>query len=457
MSCSDKNVPPPGRPAPRRGSVLITALLIAAGLAVGLVSYLQLSKTALKLSQRTLFVNDASNLAEAGLDEALYCFTRVNAGVEIKTAWSGWTLSGATARRTLPQFNRDQNGIGTVKVFVNGYDGSVANSYVLSQATITPFDGGAPVTKVLRLGMSKGSVFINGIVGLAGISLKGKPEIDSFNSNPTNSPTGPWRDYSAAISTSNALVVVKSGKLDLGNGTVKGNVGVGKGVVAPPASQVTGTITENYAAQFNMPTYPTAAGVSKSYNLGSKIPASLPVVGHTPAADGRYYYFVNDATIAKTTILTGTKVTIVGTETGISGITILGTGACEIYIDGAVEGGDKGSLNNNNWAGALKIFSTTRENCTISGNGELRASLFLPNAELKASGGGSSGSVVGSYVAETIKMSGQMSFHYDEALQYEGSAGGSASGSGWKAASWQELRPGSDYTELSALTGNFLP
>jgi hypothetical protein len=50
-----------------------------------------------------------------------------------------------------------------------------------------------------------------------------------------------------------------------------------------------------------------------------------------------------------------------------------------------------------------------------------------------------------------------MSFHYDEALQYEGSAGGSASGSGWKAASWQELRPGSDYTELSAQTGNFLP
>ena len=28
-------------------------------------------------------------------------------------AWSGWTVSGTTAKRTLPPFNRDQNGLGT--------------------------------------------------------------------------------------------------------------------------------------------------------------------------------------------------------------------------------------------------------------------------------------------------------------------------------------------------------
>lgn len=439
---------------PQRGSVLVTALLLAAVLGIGLVSYLALSNTALKLSHRTLFVSDAGNLAEAGLEEALYCFNQVNAGAAATTAWSGWTLSGSTARRTLPQFNRDQNALATVKVFVNGYDSGGADPFVVAQATITPFDGTAPIVKILRIGMAPGGIFINGIVGLKGLNLNGQPLIDSFNSNPTNSPTGPWRTYSAAISAGNAQVVVKTGTINLGNGLVMGDVSLGPGVSSPPASQVTGVIQPNYAAQFTLPAYPTAASVSQSRNLGTKLPAQLPVAGDKPAADGRYYYFVNDITITNTTIASGTKVTLVGKTTQLKSITINGTGTCEIYIDGTIAGESKGSLNNSNWAGALKIYSTTVEDCTVSGNGELRASLFAPNANLKVSGGGSSGSVVGSFVAKTITATGQMSFHYDEALQYETITG---SNSGWKPSSWEELRPGSDLSALSAATGGFLP
>lgn len=437
-----------------RGSVLVTALLIAAVLGVGLVSYLTLSRTALKLSHRTLFVNDAGNLAEAGLEEAIYCYNRMNTGVIATTAWSGWTLSGATARRTLPQFNRDQNAVGTVKVFVNGYDTGAADPYVIAQATITPFDGGAPIVRILRIRMMQSGVFINGVVGLAGLTLKGQPLIDSFNSNPTNSPTGPWLNYSAALSANNSSVVVKSGTIDLGNGLVKGNVSLGTGVAPPPASQVTGTIQPNYAGSFKMPAYPTAAGVSKSYSLGSTIPAQLPVAGHTPAADGRYYYFVNGATIANTTIAAGANVTIVGTATSLSsGLTINANASCAIFIDGAISASTQGSLNNSNWAGALQVFTSTTADCTISGNGELRASVYAPNAVLKATGGGTSGSVVGSYVAKTITATGQMSFHYDEALRYLNTAGGTR----WAISSWEELRPGSDLSALSAATGNFLP
>ncbi|MSU50999.1 MAG: hypothetical protein EXS37_18225 [Opitutus sp.] len=423
-------------------------------LGVGLVSYLQLSKTALKLSHRTLFVNDAGNLAEAGLEQALYCFNQMNAGVGAATAWAEWTLSGATARSTLTQFNRDQNAIGTVKVFVNSYNSGAADPFVLSQATITPFDGGAPIVKVLRIGMKQAGVFINGVVGLAGLSLKGQPVIDSFNSNPTNSPTGPWVNYSAAISGGNTSVIVKSGTIDLGNGLIKGNVNLGAGVAPPPAAQVTGTIQPYYSGQFAMPAYPTAASVSKSYTLGSTIPAQLPVSGHTPAADGRYYYFVNNATITNTTIAAGANVIIVGTTTSLSsGLNISANATCAIFIDGVINASSQGSLNNSNWAGALQIFTTTATDCTISGNGELRASVYAPNASLKASGGGSSGSVVGSYVAKTIVATGQMSFHYDEALRYLNTVGGSR----WGVSSWQELRAGADLSALIAETGGFLP
>lgn len=446
---------PAGYRRPRqRGSLLVTAMLISAVLGIGLVGYLALSTNALKLSHRTLFTNDAANLAEAGLEEALYCFNQLNAGVAQNTAWSGWTLASGNATRTLPSFNRDQRAVGTVKVFVRGYDATIASPFVVSQATIVPFDGSPPIVRVMRIGLLQAGVFINGVVGLNGLSLKGQPVIDSFNSNPINSPTGPWITYSSVIARANTSVIVQKGTIDLGNGLVKGNVALGTGVTAPPASQVTGTIQKDYAGQFRMPAYPTAAGVSKSYNLGSAVPAQLPVAGHTAAADGKFYYFVSNATLTNLTIAAGKDVVIVGTNTSLSsGLNINANATCAIFIDGVINASSQGSLNNSNWAGALQIFTTSSTDCTISGNGELRASVYAPNANLKASGGGSSGSVVGSFVAKTIIATGQMSFHYDEALRYLNTAGGNR----WAVSSWEEVRLDSDRSALAALTGGFLP
>ncbi|MBM3854784.1 MAG: hypothetical protein FJ399_16800, partial [Verrucomicrobia bacterium] len=165
-------------------------MLISAVLGLGLAGFLSLSRNSLQLSQRTLFLYDATNLAEAGLEEALYCFFQVTSGVAPSTAWAGWTISGTDAMRTLPSFNRDQNGVGTVKVFARGYDTTSAVPLVISQATILPFDRSPPIVKVLRLGLQQSGVFINGVAGLRGLSLKGQPVIDSFNSNPSGNPNG---------------------------------------------------------------------------------------------------------------------------------------------------------------------------------------------------------------------------------------------------------------------------
>ena len=447
---------PSARHAHSRGSVLVTAMILAAVLGFSLVSYLALSRTALKLAHRTLFINDANNLAEAGLEEAVYCFNQLSAGVDAATAWSGWTLTGANATRTLSPFNRDQNAIGTVKVFVAGYNGTNPTPNIISQATITPFDGGAPIVRVLQLGMQQGGgLFDYGIVGLTGVSLNGKPSFDSFNSNPTKSPTGPWLPYSSALAAANTTVVVPTGTLDLGGGTIKGGVLVGSSVTPPAASQVTGTIQTNFSGTFKMPASPTAASVSQSYNKGSSLPATLPGATDQPAADGSYYYFANGATIGNTTITAGKNVVIVGTSTSMSAGLAVATGAtCKIYMDGTVSASGKGAINNGNWAGALQIYTTTSSTCNISGNGELQACVYAPNATLKANGGGSSGSIVGSFVAQSITANGHVDFHYDEALRNLNS---STASNKWSIASWSELRFGSDLSALSTATGNFLP
>jgi len=132
--------PPVDPPSPRvrrlsdeRGSLLLTAMLFAVGLAIVLGSYLSLSRTTLKLAYRISFAQDATNLAEAGLEEALYCFNLMGSGKSATTVWSDWTLKGADAMRTLPTFNLDQSAIGIVKVYVTDYAGSGGTSKVIAQ------------------------------------------------------------------------------------------------------------------------------------------------------------------------------------------------------------------------------------------------------------------------------------------------------------------------------------
>ena len=444
-------VPPRTRLAGARGSVLITALLLAAAIALGLAGYISLSRNSLSLAHRTFFANDATNLAEAGLEEAIYCYNQMSAGTATATAWTGWTLSGANAMRTLTPFNRDQNALGTVKVYVRGYDGSNSTPYAISQATITPFDGSAPIVKLLQIGLKQSGLFTNGIVGLGGLNLSGNASIDSFNSNPANSPTGPWATYSSANAASNSTVIVPSGTIALGKAIIKGNLSVGSGVTAPPASQVTGTIQTNYSGTFAMPTYPIAAKVSQSYNLGKTLPATLPAAGDKTAADGRYYYFVSGATIGNTTIAAGKNVTIVGSTTSLgSGLKVGASATCAIYIDGAISASGNGALTNSSWAGALQVFTTTTSNCAISGNGDLRACVYAPNAKLTASG---NGAIVGSFVAKSITASGNASFHYDEALRQLNTGGGNS----WGIATWFERQSSGDRSAVGALTANFLP
>ena len=82
------------RLADQRGAFLIVAMVFAAAIAIVLASYLTLGRTSLKLAHRSFFASDATNLAEAGLEEALYCFNQMGNGVAPATAWSmetAWT------------------------------------------------------------------------------------------------------------------------------------------------------------------------------------------------------------------------------------------------------------------------------------------------------------------------------------------------------------------------------
>jgi hypothetical protein len=447
--------PAPRRFAPQRGSALLTVMLLATALALGLAAQLALARNSMLSAQRAFYQREALGLAEAGLEEALDCFNLVNAGTTATTAWAAWTRTATTATRTLAPFDRDGRAVATVKIHVTGWDGSTNNATVISQARMVPFDGSAPLSRVVQISLQKTSgYFIRALVAREGMNLSGQASADSFNSNPTGNPAGPWLRYSEAIARANTQVIVPSGSITLGSQcTISGNLALGSTVAPPPASKVSGTITTNFTGSFPLPIYPSAMAVSQSYDLGSTVPSTLPVTGHQPAADGRYYYFVRNANIANVSITAGRAVTIVGTTTTMgAGIGLTATSSLSVYIDGVVNCGNN-AISNSNWSGALQIFTSTTGTCTIGGNGNIYACFYAPNAVLNCSGGGSTGMLVGSYVARTISSSGHMDFHYDEALQAPQLAGGTP----WAVTSWYERRSATDRAALAGLTGNFLP
>ena len=107
---------PPSRPlrswpsARERGSLLIVAMLLSAVIAVSLGSYLALGRNALTLANRSFYYNGALNIAETGIEEALWSFNQATAGVALATAWQGWDISdGITAKRRFTNFTLSGN------------------------------------------------------------------------------------------------------------------------------------------------------------------------------------------------------------------------------------------------------------------------------------------------------------------------------------------------------------
>lgn len=447
-------VPPDLRRRPgARGSMLITAMLFAIGIAIVLGTYLNLSRTALKVAHRTFFANDAANLAEAGVEEALYSFNLMSAGTATATAWSGWTISGVNAMKTLPTFNRDQNALGIVKVYVSGYDGSDASPYIMAQAVVTPFDGGKPVTRTVQLMLRRHpGTFGVGLIALNGLTMNNTTIADSYVSNPTSSPTGPWSAYPAAGARSNAAVVVLAGPCTI-NTQIKGNLYLGAGVTAPPASKVTGAIITGVSAvgyTLTVPANPAATEISQSYNLAATMPAALPRATDLPAADGRYYYFTT-ASLRSCSIAANRNVTIVSTLgmplTSTTLITLPITSTLHVYLAGAFTMGANTPLNALGYAGALRIYTSTATACTVGDNCQLVAWVHAPNAAFTATGSDARNRLSGYFIAKTITVSNVQNLHYDESLPVNAT---------FEMTRYLDFQSAADRATVAALSGGYL-
>ena len=152
-----------------RGSVLLTALIFSMIIAISLASYISLGRTNLQLSNRAFYANAAINLAETGLEQAMWSINKAVDGDA--HAWAGWTVSGNNAWRNFSGFNYDANSVGNVRVYVQNHTLGLS-PVIIARSSITPFSS-TPIEKWIMVRLEKRSEFANGLVAKNNLSFSG--------------------------------------------------------------------------------------------------------------------------------------------------------------------------------------------------------------------------------------------------------------------------------------------
>lgn len=443
-----------------RGSLLIVAMMLTAIIGISLASYLRLSRTSFTISNRALYSNAAMNLAENGLEEAMYSINRM---VEDPTySWDGWTVAGANAKRKWTGTTFDQNATAEVRVFVYDYAG-VAGPRILARSLVTLGGGagaGAPLEKWIEVQLKKASKFANGLVAKDSIRFSGNnASVDSWNSDPDNLPGTAAIPYSVGVRNDSGSIGSISVSVDavlVNNADIWGYAATGG---APPAVGAQGLIgpfgttagtvnpshvSTDFSAGFESVAQPTGGTVIVAIGGATTLPAvagtaatySLPSISLS-GGPGNTLVIQGDVTLYVTNVAGTSAISV----SGNGGIDILPGASLKIYTAGNVAIGGNGVMNGTTSAATanqpinFQIWGTSTDTVSdqsiaIAGNGVLSGIIYAPNGDVRING---SGDVLGSVVAEDITLVGNATFHYDESLANFGG------GNPFRVSRWNEL------------------
>ncbi len=481
----------PPRAVRSRGSVLIVSLILCAVIGISLASYLQLGRTGLEISNRALYSNAAMNLAENGLEEAMYAINKTVADSTYSWSGNGWDTASPVpagdARRRLPasgSYSFAQGATGTVRVYVIGYASTAPRA--LSRGTVT-LASGQVIEKWVEVRLRRTSKFANGLVAKDSILFKGNnASVDSWNSgwDPDN-PSAPLTAYSAGVRNDNGsvgsisvavdAVLVKQadvwGYVSTGGTDPTSTVGtngsiLGDGSTYDPATWTKTTVDPSRVATDFSASFDAVAIPTYDYDLAAvSNNLDLPRGGDTPRSDGKYYYRASSVSLTNKMLrATGNKKVVLVVDGGVSvgggsGTIRVDTGSeLAMYVGGNVSIAGMGATNgtpSNPSSGPteaecqppafFQIYgtSTTSQSFDITGNGALSGVVYAPNADFTFNG---NATILGSVVAESITATGTAVFHYDESL---GNFGGD---NPYRISLWKEVTTAADRSAITVLS-----
>ncbi len=217
-----------------------------------------------------------------------------------------------------------------------------------------------------------------GIVGINSVTMSGNGSTDSYNAS-----AGPYYAGSAHSKGS----VASNGNISLsGNADVNGDArpGPGKSVSRGGNASVSGSTSPLSSAM-------TFANATLPGSYISKGALSLSGNNSTTLTSGTYYY----------------------TSFSVSGnATVNISGQVTIYVSGPLSLSGNSSVFQN-LPSNFEIYVIGANSVSVSGNGNLYASIYAPQSDISFSG---NGDFFGSLVGKTLSLSGNGDIHYDESL-----------------------------------------
>jgi hypothetical protein len=473
------------RSSAQRGSLLIVAMILSAVIGISLVSYLQLSRTALSLSNRGVYQNAAINLAEQGLEEAMYA---INQSVTNSSyTWGGWnTIDTRHKQQKWENVNLSQGATGEFRVHVYNFEGTPAPK-IVARALITLGGGNSPpIEKWLEVQLQKTSKFANGLVAKTSITFSGSnAAVDSWNSDP-NGDGSVIQAYDPSLRNDNGTVgslSVSTSAVVVQNADVWGFVSTGgtdpttfvgsSGSILGADSTDDGTwaksnvdparVSTTFSANFEEINTPSTSAIINLGTINSTrtLPRETDVAAGL-AVGGVYYYDANSISLSGTSVVTIAGNVVLRLSGGVSitgegGISIGAASSLALYTPGTVSIAGKGILNgvDANGDGTLSTAELGRpinfqlwgtetsgaQSISIAGEGQFSGIIYAPNGDVSIHG---NGAVNGSVMANNITMGGDALFHYDESLA------NFDSGNPYRVGRWKELTTAADRAVYAA-------
>jgi hypothetical protein len=434
---------------------MLAALCLAMVFAICLTSYVALCYASVKTSTRNLMSLHCIELAETGLEQALYSQNNND-----WTSQSWITTSGPTPTATLAQFVTPtpsilpENGeTWEFKIQVTNY--GTSSPQFQSWGIVTLPDGTTESRELATPPPSAGlnlpapvPVFVNALAATtSSVTFGGTALVDSYSSNPYVAPGG----YSAVVvsgnqSTNNAGVY-------LNTGTVIQGYAVGTNATAPsisynssslvigppPSSQTSLDHTRLIYNPFPYQPQLTESTPGVGFSLDSVLSGAPPwTIGSPTATAATIYNALNSVNLSGSSailnilgpvILTipgnlnisgGAQIVIASTNPTTGGGPLV---SLEIHLkSGSMTIGDNGIVNTPQEPRRLIIMGTSNTMPQTIGDGTLSNPIFIgaiyfPNAALSIVGSSNNPTIYGSLVAQSINIAGTTTIHYDMALR----------------------------------------
>ena len=169
----------------QKGSALLATLCFAAVLSLSLSSYLAVCYRSLVLSNRVMQSNHGMELAEVGMEEALWAFN--NGGFD--ASWTKDTTAGTATKTVTMPVDYANGATGQCLVVVQNYNATVGSFTTAATPVVTITSTGSVtlgdhtvIQRTLQSSVQPAKLFTNAIGALNSLSFTSGGLVDSYDS-----------------------------------------------------------------------------------------------------------------------------------------------------------------------------------------------------------------------------------------------------------------------------------